>query len=218
MTVGIHGPDGTIVKADGIHDALRVSIRPSDVAGAYRLAATNGTGIAAGAGADSEIFAFRNPSDTKVAVVRRILLSMHTGATGFTAGISLFYVKFARSFSAPPTDGTTITLTGDNCALATDYPAPACAAYINDDSVLTSGTETADSTAFGRLPVATSNGTNTMHVQKGVLFDAKDAAQPILLEQNEGFIIYGTVPATGVWFTTVEVEWEEYLIADYPST
>lgn len=217
MAIQIQGTGGATPEVDAIHDALRVTLRPSDVTGAYRLAANNGaTGIAAGAGADSEIFALRNPSSTKTAVVKRIQFWMHTGATGFTAGVANFYAKAARSFTAAPTAGTTVTLTTNNCKLATGHETAACAAFIADDSVLTSGTETADSTAFAMAAVQCTNGTQTLHANGVVLYEPKEGAQPLVLKQDEGFIVYATVPATGVWFFTIAVEWEEYLNADVP--
>jgi hypothetical protein len=218
MSIQIQGTSGVVPEVDAIHDALRVTIRPSDVTGAYRAAAVNSTGVAAGAGADSEVFAFRNPSTTKTAIVKRIQFWMHTGATGFTAGVANFYAKVARSFTAAPTNGTTITLATNNCKLATGHETAACALYINDDSVLTSGTETADSTAFAMAAVACTNGTMTLHANGVVLYEPKEGAVPLTLKQDEGFIIYATVPATGVWFHTVVVEWEEYLNADVPVT
>lgn len=219
MSIEIGNSSGETVAVDGIHDAARVVIRPTDVTGAYRLSAWNSAaGVAAGAGADSEIFAFRNPSATKTAIVKRIAISMHTGATGFTAGITTFYAKVARSFTAAPTDGTTVTLTTDNCKMATGHATAACAAYIADASVLTSGTETADATAFAVMHATTSNATLTVHVDGKILYEPKEGAQPLTLKQDEGFIIYAIVPATGVWFVTVTVEWEELLNADYPVT
>jgi hypothetical protein len=216
MAIGIQGSDGTAVAADSIHDALRVTLRPSDVAGSYRLAAVNATGVAAGAGAAAEAFAVRNPSATLTAVIRKVTLTMHTGATGFTAGISTFQMKVARAFTAAPTAGTTVTLTGNNCKMATSHSTPVLTAFINDDSVLTSGTEVADDTAIGIISAATSNATNAVHINRVAIYDARDSQQPLVLKENEGFIIYATVPATGVWFHTVEVEWDEYLNADFP--
>src|SRR5262245_59251748 len=210
----LQGPNGTVAKVapDG---SLYVVTRPADAVGAgggvYRVAESNGaTGIAAGAGAASEVFAFRNASSTKTAKVRKVTLSMWTGATGFTAGVSLFVMKVCRSFTIGPTAGTTIVLSGNNCKIDPDSASAECVAYIADDSVLTSGTETADATAVDQLAVTTTNGVQTVHAQSLVLYDAEEAGFPFELEQNDGFIIYATVPATGVWFLLPVVEWEEY--------
>lgn len=212
--VQLQGSNGYVAKVDET-GALHVVIRPPDTlaggGGVYRVAESNGaTGIAAGAGAASEIFAFRNASSTKTARVRKVTLSMWTGATGFTAGVSLFVMKVARAFTVGPTAGTTIVLSGNNCKIDPDSASAECVAYIADDSVLTSGTETADATAVGQLAVTTSNAVQTVHAQSLVLYDAEEAAYPFELEQNDGFIIYATVPATGVWFVLPVVEWEEY--------
>lgn len=215
MAIQVQGNGGTALEVDATHRALRVSHRPMEVAGAYRAAPVS-LEIAAGAGAAAEVFAFRNPSTTKTALIKRVRISVNTIATGFTAGIGVFDMKIARAFTAAPTDGTTVTLTGNNCKLATAYDTAACAAYIADASVLTSGTETADSTA-----IATKRATFPTTVQAlmfdDVLYEVKPGDDYLELKQDEGFIIYATVPATGTWFLAVTVEWAEVLNATFAS-
>jgi hypothetical protein len=207
---------GASAEVDSDNDALRVSMRPGQVTGAYRCATTNGaTGIAAGAGAASEVWAFRNASTTKTALIRKVTMSMWTAATGFTAGLSIFELKAARAFTVGPTAGTTTVLTGNNCKLATDHETCGSVIYVADDSVLTSGTEVANTTGIGHITATTSNATLTVHVNDAVLFDAKDAGHPLEFVQDEGMILYATVPATGVWFLKVNVDWEECLNATF---
>jgi hypothetical protein len=45
------------------------------------------------------------------------------------------------------------------------------------------------------------------------MFDQRPGEHPLVLAQNEGFVIQATVPATGVWFFAVKVDWVE--IATY---
>lgn len=215
MAIQVQGNGGTVGEIDSSHRALRASLRPMEVVGSYRLGARS-LEIAAGAGAAAEVFAFLNPSALNTALVRRVSISVNTIATGFTAGVGLFTMKVARTFTAAPTAGTTITLTGNNCKLRTDHATPSCAAYIADASVLTSGTETADSTSVGEVVGTFSTAVQTVLIDRAVIFDRSQPGDyPLVLEQNEGFIIYATVPATGTWFLTVNMEWDEVLNATF---
>lgn len=215
MAIQVQGNGGTVGEVGSAHRALRVSHRPLEVVGSYRLGARS-LEIAAGAGAAAEVFAFRNPSDTKTALVRRVTVSVNSLATGFTAGVGLLTMKVARTFTAAPTDGATVTLTGNNCKLRTDHATTACAAYIADASVLTSGTETADTTSVGEVVGTFSTAVQTVLLPQTAIFDRSQPGEyPLVLEQNEGFIIYATVPATGTWFLTVNMEWDELLNADF---
>jgi hypothetical protein len=45
------------------------------------------------------------------------------------------------------------------------------------------------------------------------MFDQRPGEHPLVLAQNEGFVIQATVPATGVWFFAVKADWVE--IATY---
>jgi hypothetical protein len=38
---------------------------------------------------------------------------------------------------------------------------------------------------------------------------------PVMFEQNEGFVIRCTVPATGTWVFAVNVEWSEVLVTTF---
>ncbi len=205
---GIEADVGTLQKA------VRVNARPQEVTGSYRIGARS-LEIAAGAGAASEVFAFINPSATKLALVKRVTIQVNTVATGFTAGIGLFQMKAARAFTVAPTAGTTITLTGNNCKLRTSHETTSCEAYIADTSVLTSGTETADTTSLAEVVGTFATTVQAVLLDKTIFDKTGSHDYPLALAEDEGFIIYATVPATGTWFLTVGVEWDEVTAANF---
>jgi hypothetical protein len=203
----------TLVEVETNTKAARMVIRPDDYGslGIYKLGLTNGaTAMAAGLAANAPIFSFRN-GGTNLAIVKRVLLSMYSGGTGFTAGSGVFQLFVARSFTASDTGGTASLPSGNGSKLRTTMGATTMTDIrISATAALTAGTRTLDTTALSSISVGVSTGTWTQFVPTNTpLIDQRIGEFPLVLAQNEGFVIEANLPATGVWFFSVNTDWEE---------
>lgn len=203
----------TAAEVEANTKAIRTVIRPDDYGslGIYRLGANNGaTAMAAGLAAASTVYSFRN-STANLYIVKQVLLQMNAGTTGFTAGLGTFAMFAARSFTASDTGGTSLVPTGNGNKLRTSMATTGIAdVRISSTATLTAGTRTLDAFAIGNItvPIAATTWTNYVPNNTAV-FDARVGEHPLVLAQNEGFVIQATVPATGVWFFSVNTTWEE---------
>lgn len=193
--------------------AIRSVIRPDDYGslGIYREGVNNGaTAMAAGLAAAAPIFSFRWGS-TNIGVVKQVLFTMTSGTTGFTAGLGTFNLFVARSFTASDTGGTSVLPTGNSNKLRTSMGTTLLTDIrTSATATLTAGTRTLDAQPISSLNAGIGTATWTQFVPLNtVLFDARIGEYPLVLAQNEGFVIQATVPATGVWFFGVNVSWEE---------
>ena len=183
---------------------------PYGTLGHYSLSMVSGT-VAAAMAANSDIFQFRWTDATRLCVVYEVMLEGMYQLTGFTAGAGLFRMGFARSFTAAGTGGTAATLTGDNNALRTSMGTPLLGeARCASTAALGAGTKTYDSQDLGSYPIMILGAANTQVFSQVVLFSREPGTEhPLVLAQNEGFGIRGTVPATGTWVFSVRVKWAE---------
>jgi hypothetical protein len=179
------------------------------VGGSFHHTAKNGAVVmAAGLAASAPIYSFRNPSSL-LSIVKRVKIAAWT-TVGFTAGIATFDMLIARAFTAADTGGTASTLTGDNATLRTSLGTAGSTIMHSNTATLTPGTRTLDVGAVESwntaAPVAASTPFNNVPMK---LFEKLDAEHPLVLAQNEGFVIQATVPAVGTWSWSVTTEWDE---------
>lgn len=197
--------------------AARVALRPLDVGalGAFKAGSASGIMAAALAGA-SPIFSFRGPS-TGLALIRRVTFEMGVLGTAFTAGSGLFNLFAARGFSASDTGGGALTMTTNNAKLRTAFATSGvqdirCSAT----ATLTAGTRTKDAAPLAAINVPVPATTvSTILVPNRSLLIAQPGDWPLVLAANEGFVIEATVPATGTWAFSCNVEWDEIAAASY---
>lgn len=193
--------------------AVRTVIRPDDYGslGIYKLGANNGaSAMAAGLAAAAPIYSFRN-STANIYVVKQVLLAMNSGTTGFTAGEATFNLFVARSFTASDTGGTSVLPSGNSNKLRTSMATTGLAdVRISATATLTAGTRTLDGQPLSTVvaPVPTTTWFQIVPINT-VTLDQRVGEYPLVLAQNEGFVIQATVPATGVWFFSVNTSWEE---------
>ena len=211
MPIQMQGNSGTAVEVDGTtFRAMRITPRPVDVGalGAYQLAMVTGT-MAAGLAANAEIFQFRY-AGTATCVVHKVILDGVGSIAAFTAGVATFRGITARSYTANGSGGTAGTLTGNNAKQRTSHATTALGDFrIASTAALTAGTRTLDAQGFGQVVGAFSATAGTM-IDEGVILDTYGGNQhPLVLAQNEGFVIQATVPATGTWTTGITVAWSE---------
>lgn len=213
MAIQIQGNSGVTQEVDAA-GAAYITQRPLDTYGAgygsYRIAVSTGV-MAAGIAGASEFCQFRWTSTTSLALIRRVNLSANALDTAFTAGQCLWSMSVARSFSAAGTGGGTATITTSNGKARTAMATTGLGEIrIATTAALTAGTKTLDAQPVAATRKGVAN-TAWLPIapEDSYLFDAWGAPYPIVLAQNEGFVLITTVPATGTWSASISIEWEE---------
>lgn len=211
MSVKLQGNSGVDAEVEANTRALRVAVRPNDYGslGIYNKALTSGT-MAAGLAANANVFAFRWTHATNLCIMRRVRLSAANAGTAFAAGVGIFNMFPARTFTASASGGTAGTLTGNNGKLRTSMATTLVGdVRISSTAALTAGTWTLDTDAIGALSTGILATAGATLIAPSDLFYHADNEYPLVLAQNEGFTIQATVPATGTWTFSVQAEWEE---------
>jgi len=215
------GKDGTTQLAvDSKHFAARISGRPMEVGarGAYALGVVSGV-MAAGLGANAEIFQMRWVDATRVMLLRSLIISAAPGTTAFTAGPIEFNLTVARGWSADGGAGTAVVFsTANTNKKRTDFPLSLFSdtgVRFSATAALTAGTKTLDTNRMASLSsyvssVATTAASSPFIAPGTYLWQRNTHDEyPILLEQNEGIVVRATVPATGTWQYSINAEWAE---------
>jgi hypothetical protein len=186
-----------------------------DVFSSKRISEKSGlcTGIAAG----GSIFVFRNAHATSSALIRRIEVA-HLITTGYTAAQEVgYHVVKGSTWTAAPSGGTALTITGNFAKLRNTDSATILTAgdvRVATTGTLTDGTVAADSHLLGAdscwgLAATAGNAIGW----NAITFD-ETPLKGLLLAQNEGFLIKNTIAqgAAGVgrWF--VNVVWDEGVV------
>jgi len=185
--------------------------------GCFQLCSKSGT-MAAGLAAASPIYSFRWTSTTHLALLRRLRLQAWSLGTGFAAGLATFDLFVARGWSAADTGGTTDTLTTDNGNLRTSMPATLLSEIRHSSTAtLTAGTRTKDVQPLDSMTLTVGTGINTVlnNLDACKLFDRTGTEHPLVMVENEGFVIQATVPATGTWGWSIIPEWDEVPLVNY---
>lgn len=198
--------------------ALKFTPKPADYAdaGHFAVAAVTGT-MAAGIAGNSEIFQFRWTSSALLALIQEVRIdAMNSLGTGFTAGVGTFHLTAARGWSAAGTGGGAMTLTGNNNKLRTAMAGTAVGEIrVATTAALGAGTKTLDGNSLAYTKATISASTNTVFLG-GTMGpvrlwgpDVGSGEHPLVLTTNEGFVVRGTVPATGTWEIAIGVRWAE---------
>ncbi len=175
--------------------------------------------IAANLAAASEIFQFRwAPSDTtKLCVVRKVIVSASVSTTFFAAGVpALCELVKATGWTAAGSGGTAIdpsTFLNRRSSLFSDSEISSGDMRIATTAALGTGTKTLESLASAAIVAGAPITASLMGTvwTPTALINAKDGdgEYPLILEDNEGFVVRATVPATGTWSAAVQVVWHE---------
>lgn len=186
--------------------------------GHYVVDAQSGA-IAAGAGSDSPVFSFRWGDATRLAVVTEISITGMRATTAFAAGAIDIKATIARSFSASDTGGTSILPAANMSEMRTSMGTTLLTDLrISSTAALGAGTRTLDTQNLGQITTHSSAGwqgatpiVGSIYLPRNDLFLANvdKGEHPLVLAQNEGFIVRATVPGTGVWNIGVRVKWAE---------
>jgi hypothetical protein len=202
-----------IATVDPTFRSMRTTIKPDEMVGAYQIGLASGalTTVAASTSSAGTVYSFRYaPGTSNVCVIKRVSINW-VQTTAFGAAQQMgFGLYVARSFVGADSGGTSATLSGDNQKYRTSFQTTQVSNInIGTTGQLTAGTRTLDAQPLGAtyfwVPAV-----GTQLVQTDLLsYDAND--YPLVLENNEGFVIQNLVlmGATGVGTLVVNVEWFE---------
>ena len=208
------------LEVDTQHLAARVTSRPMDIGtrGAYTLGVVSGV-MAAGLAANSEIFQMRWVDATRLMLLRSIVFSAARGGTAFTAGSCEFYLTWARGWTADGGGGTAVVMSTNNTnKKRTSFPLSLFSdtgIRFSATAALTAGTKQLDTNRAASISAFISSATTAVPgdvmCQPGVYLWQRNTADeyPVVFAQNEGLVVRATVPATGTWQFSINVEWAE---------
>lgn len=203
-----------------------------DLRGSYRLVVSTGavTTIAARTATAGQLFSFLwAPASltSHQAYIKRVGAKFTLTTAYGTAQETGCDLIIARSYSAGATGATAVDLgstvadtNSPRTAWNTSLMGVAGNCRVADAGALTSGTKTFDANPVGvlsgwsgaigdKVPLATSGGSDDF----GDLWNAKKTGYPLVLADNEGFVIRNLIlmGATGVGRWDFLVEWDEGL-------
>src|SRR6266404_2267750 len=188
-------------------NSLPITVGPA-LLGSYCMGANSGT-MAAGLAGGSPVFSFRYAA-ANLAIIRKITAEADDITTAFAAGAGKFDLIAARSFTASDTGGTAGTLTGNNGKLRTSFATTGISDFrISSTATLTAGTRTLDAQPLGSVEFAVPTSIDAGLLPTTNIFLAEIGQSPVVLAQNEGFVLQATVPGTGTWVFSVRVCWDE---------
>lgn len=207
MPFQLQGNGGVVPEVDSTFRTLRVSLRPAEIIGYYSVSGASGalTGVAAA----GPVFSFRN-TGANLILVRRVTIGFVT-TTAFTTAQGLDYQIFrANSFTASDSGGTALFVAGQNKhrnSFTNVTSAPDI--RISSTAALTAGTRTLETAGMGIAGGSSTAVGTSMAITDMLEQDSGD--YPLVLAQNEGFIIANGIAmgAAGVIRLQVSVEYAE---------
>jgi len=212
--------NSAVAEVDGtVYRSLRTTSRPPDygLLGSYRVALASGT-MAAGQGTAFDLFQARWIDATRIALIWGASVDGLSGsATVFTAGFGNVSAFVARNWTDDGTGGATVNFTGDNQQMRSTMRTSLMGTVrMSTTTALGIGTRTLDSQAIGQITFSVGVTGNVMYVPMGTTLienlqgvGSGSAQQPLVLSQNEGLVIQGTIPATGTWQVGLSMAWSE---------
>lgn len=230
MGIQVQGNAGVIAEVDGTtFRALRTVNRPLDhgALGHYRIQSQTGTlaaALAAGSGTAGHVYAFRWGDASRFAVITK-MKTRFLPLTPFTSATLTDHTSFdafiVRSYTASHSGGTALTPTGNNAKMRTNMGTSLVTDIrISTTTALTAGTHTFDAFPFAQS-IRKGNRVNPAAATEETIqpttdgmemdFDMGGGDHPIVLAQNEGFVIRNRTvwPAAGTGILTVQCAWAE---------
>lgn len=197
-----------------------VTVRPEELLGSYLFSATSGliTLINAKTATAGQVFQLRNGHTSTLMLIKYLRLRWQT-VTAFTTAQRIGLQAFmARSFTVNGSGGTAISSVGaGQFKKRLTMPTSACLssgdARIATTDDLTSGTHTLDAQPFFELNgwSQTAAAPSVMPVIETELNMQDGNTYPLILAQNEGFIIASSLlmGAAGTAVVSVDIQWDE---------
>lgn len=188
----------------------------------YAVAVQTGA-VAAGAAANSEILQFRWDNANYMAAITEVSLTGVIATTAFAAGAITFKMTSSRAFTVNGSGGTALVFGGDsnvdNAALRTTMADSRVSDFrIATTAALTAGTQALEANDIGQITTHSSGGVGaatpiigSIYLPVTTLFKADQTTghYPLVLAEDEGFVVRATVPGTGVWIAGLLVRWAE---------
>ena len=121
----------------------------------------------------------------------------------------------AGTAGTPPaaaTPGSALVLTGNNAKHKTGGATSLASGVIANTLTLTAGTRTLDSQALAAVQFTVSTETTKTYLDHLEIWDSASCGGgggPLILANDEGFVLRASVPATGTWQGIVEIDWRE---------
>lgn len=215
MAVNVQGASGTNAEVDATFKALRISQRPFEAQGQYRV--NHRCAIVAAQAANSRLFEFRNGGAGVLVVTHLVLKWIMTAAHTAAIEDSLDVFR-CTGFSAVDTVNT-VTPVGSvkKTAGMAAFPGNAAIRGVTVAGAaagMTGGTLTKDGGSIGQLPQWLLLALPTASVvtpEKIDIFDDVNGTHPLVLAANEGFIIENRVLLGAAAGSTVYIDlsWAE---------
>jgi hypothetical protein len=174
--------------------------------------------MTAGALSNAEVYQFRwlkAAGATQRARILGVFLSAAVDATGFTAQSCLFNMTVARGWSVDGAGGTDVTPTAVSNKLRTSNRPSLLVPNggkirISSGAALTAGTKTLDSAPVGNI-IGSAGAAGSAMVNQIPLYADWESSYgvPLVLDDQEGFVVQATVPATGTWRFGIQTFWAE---------
>lgn len=194
--------------------------------GHYRVQRATGT-LAAALAANAVVYSFRWGDATRLAIITKIK-TRFLPLTPFTAATLTDHTSFdaviGRTFTASHTGGTAITPAGNDAKMRTSMGTSLITDLrIATTAALAGGTITLDASPFAqslrkgnRVNPAAATEETIQPTTDGmdIDFSMSDGDHPIVLAQNEGFVIRNRTvwPAAGTGILSVQVGWAEVTV------
>jgi hypothetical protein len=196
MPVGRQVPDGNILNY-GAH-------------GEYRTGFIIALSAAQAAGA---LMSMRWGDATRLMVIDYMEITWIQSGPFTGTQANIITTQIARGFTASDTGGVSILPTGNTTKMRTSMATSLITDWraVNSAVALVAGTRTLDANSFLALEFVNTI-TNINPTGASVKFDASHgASHPLVLAQNEGFVISlnGAFPAAGTGTMVVYVQWSE---------
>jgi hypothetical protein len=193
MGIQLIGAGAAIAEVDATFDALRVSQRPVEAQGAFRLGKMSG--LTTGLAANGNIFYLRNPDPSKLMILQYLKIRAAV-ITGFTAAQEIaFDAIIARAWTAATAGGTAVAINNNNMKKRASLAPSIADARIATTAVLTAPTATLDAESFlagtGKTLAAAATVQDIAIEEE---FDATNGSDyPIILGQNEGICVRNSI-------------------------
>jgi hypothetical protein len=214
MAIQLQGFNGVVGDVGGsTFRALKVQQMPLDYGslGTYLKSLISVT-IAAGLAANSEVFQFRWSDAARLCAVRKVVIAGLSGsATAFAAGFGRVHMTSAPSWTVSGSGGNAGILTTNEGKMRTSMGTTLLGdVRIASTAALAAGTKTLDTDSIGLYAFSVGTVVSATYLNQTVLFGEDPGPEhPLILAQNEGFVIRATMPATGTWQFGVTVTWSE---------
>lgn len=167
--------------------------------------------MAAGLAAASEIYQFRWTSTATRARILGVQFSAAVDTTAFTAGAAIFDMTVARAWTVDGSGGAAATFAGANQLRTSQQPSRGAGSRIATTAALGAGTKVLDAQPVGVLVggAGATAGSQIVVPSDFYVDEATSYGIPLVLANQEGFVIRSSVPVVGTWKAGVTVFWAE---------